>query len=258
VREISWVAPDLAAAEPRCCYASALELARAELSARRAHLKLRAARWPLWACGLPLHRKSWSVREARVLCAFREAGIAAVEPRIAGARIAARGGEAFLATRLASGPDLERALVRGEAPSAWPQRVGAALAAVHGAGFVHRDAFLRNLVCDGPALVWIDAHRGGRVRCAPWIAPRGFTYDLACLDLDLLAIAGESERKLFWEAYLAAAPAAPAESRLRARVAASRARLLRRFSSRRAAAQAALAARLGLDLSDLLRRWGSR
>ncbi|MBK9388445.1 MAG: hypothetical protein IPN34_26800 [Planctomycetes bacterium] len=258
MREILWVAPDLVSADLRGSYASALDLARAEVAAGRVHLKLRTARWPRWASGLPLHRKSWSLREARVLSVFRDAGLLAAEPLVAGARITARGGEAFLATRLSSGPDLERAVVRGEAHRAWPQQVGAALAALHRAGFVHRDAFLRNLVFDGPALVWIDAHRGGPVRWAPWLSPRGFPYDLACLELDLLAIASEAEGKLFWEAYLGAAPAGPAEARLRARVRAIRSRLLRRFSSRRAAVQAAQAARLGLELPELLRRWRSR
>ncbi len=255
MREITWVAPDLA--KPGCepGFAAVLELARREAADRRVHLKIRTARWPIWTAGWPLHRKCWSLREARVLRSLRAAGLDAVEPRIAGAQIARGEGRAFLATRLLRGPDLERAVLQREAPSTWAASIGAALAALHGAGFVHRDAFLRNLVLEGRALVWIDAHRGGRPRFAPWLSPRGFAYDLACLELDLLAIAEDAERRFFWEAYLADAPFPPPRHRLQRLVAAARARLVRRFLSRRAAVQVAQAARIGLGVDSLLQRW---
>jgi tRNA A-37 threonylcarbamoyl transferase component Bud32 len=262
VSELAWVAPGLdgslasASAELTLDYASARTLAHTAALRGEVHLKLRSARWRAWQRALPLHRMRWSLREARSLARLRGAGLPAVEPLAAGVRIGLRQGEAFLATRRCPGGDLELAIVEERAPRAWPDELAGALAALHAEGFVHRDAYLRNLVLDGERLLWIDPHRGGRLGCLRWLSPRGCAYDLACLELDLLALGRDREGKFFRAGYAARMPDLPSEARLRAAVERCKSALLARFLARRPAARAARAARLGLTLEELLRRWG--
>jgi len=82
------------------------------------------------------------------------------------------------------------------------EMLGAEVARLHAAGFVHRDLFPRNLLVgttgDRPTLSFLDAWRGGPGRAAPL---RGPTYDLACLLLYLPLLASEEEIALLCTCY---------------------------------------------------------
>lgn len=250
-----WIAADLARDHVLANYADALAWALREAQAERIYLKQRRASWKQWQRLLPLHRKTWCLGEARALERMRSAGISAAEPRLAAVLLKACEGDAFLATRTYAGSDLERGLVRNELSGGWSTSLGALMAKLHAAALVHRDFFLRNVLDHAGELVLLDAHRSQRMSHGAWLHPRGRCYDLACIDLDLLALAPSAERNFFWAAYLARVPALPRRAVLERRVARAKHGLLRRFSTKSPAVRTRRAAQLGLSEAELWQRW---
>lgn len=108
--------------------------------------------------------------------------------------------------------------------------LGARIAALHAAGFVHRDLHPRNLLVreapSGPEVLFLDAWRGGARRQL-----RGAAYDLACLFLHLPEWLDEREQGQLFEAYVRGREAQSAPIRPRTfarRVARGRRGLIRR------------------------------
>jgi len=125
----------------------------------------------------------------------------------------------YLFTEEVPGAPTLRELFAGE-PSALRtpalESLGSTLARLHARGFVHRDAFPRNLLVDtraaAPRIVFLDAWRGGVRR-----GLRGPTYDLACLLLFAPELFSAAEQTTLLAAYFRAArqaglPATPAAS----------------------------------------------
>ena len=154
--------------------------------------------------GLPAPR----LREFDNLAWLRDAGFLAPEPLAAGVRVTSlRASFQFLATRELPGRITLRAfLARGDEASlarrpAGLAELGARVARLHRAGFVHRDLFPRNLLVEesgGESVAFLDTWRGGPRRQPPG---RGIAYDLACLLLYLPDLVTGDEEALLLEHY---------------------------------------------------------
>lgn len=255
MKERVWIAADLAREPLLDRYSTARNWVELEAAAGRLHLKLRRASWGRLQGRFPMHRKWWSLTEARALERFRSAGIPAVEARLAGAEVGAQSGEAFLATRAYLGHDLQHALRHDQAAEDWPFALGTLAAQLHAAALVHRDFYLRNVLAVAGRLLLLDAHRSQRLRAFRWSHPRGRAYDLACMDLDLLALSSSADRNLFWASYLSQVPGAPASAKLQRWVERSKRGLCARFERKSAESRSARASQLGLSEAELRERW---
>ncbi len=151
-----------------------------------------------WLLGRPAPR----LQEFENLAWLRAHGFAAPRPVLAGALV--RGGAArfqFLVTE-----EVPRAHTLREAcrerddagREALARTLGAAVARLHAAGFVHRDLFPRNvLVVPGDERpLFVDAWRGGARR-----GLRGPAYDLGALALYAPVLFGPRAERALFEAY---------------------------------------------------------
>jgi tRNA A-37 threonylcarbamoyl transferase component Bud32 len=181
---------------------------RRELGGLRAYFKCsplrgkarvrHALRHALLAGGLP------RLREFENLAWLREHGFHAPRPLLAGVgfRLLLPSFQ-FLLTEAVEPARTLRELFEGEqrelrVPAL--EELGRELARMHAAGFVHRDAFPRNILFDGsvakPRIHFLDAWRGG-----PRPGLRGPSYDLACLMLHGAALFEPREAKCLFESY---------------------------------------------------------
>lgn len=187
--------------------------ARRERGARtvgplRTYLKASALRpWPALrhatrrVLGLGLPR--WN--EYRNLAWLRARGFQAPRPLVAGVWF--RAGlprYQFLLSEIVDAPTLAEVLAPGRStPEERRARIEALardLARLHGSGFVHRDAFPRNLLACGtaqaPTSGFLDCWRGG-----PGPGWRGPDHDLGCFLLDGAALLDPGEQACFLGTY---------------------------------------------------------
>lgn len=157
------------------------------------------------------------VIEYRNLRALENRGVAVVPPVLAAStsRLGLVRRELLVSAWLEDSPDVAALAADSESgrlESELAGAVGRAVARMHGAGFRHRDLFLRNLVAtrldvdEDPAdggyrISLLDCHKGS-FRHRPL---RGVAYDLACLDLDASTLLDHGSRVELLEACLAAA-----------------------------------------------------
>ncbi|MCB9882992.1 MAG: hypothetical protein H6834_14495 [Planctomycetes bacterium] len=167
-----------------------------------AQVKTFRVRAPRWSLRTRASARAL-VREGENLRTLGRLGIDAVLPMAFGWR--ARGGEveAFLATAFVEDAvDLEHL---ADLRPAVLQGLGECVGTMHRRRFVHRDLFLRNVLIPNRApqrLILLDC-RKGKLRKGLFanFSPRGFLYDLACLQLDLLARADLDAWKTFIDSY---------------------------------------------------------
>jgi hypothetical protein len=122
----------------------------------------------------------------------------------------------FLATEEVQDTRTLRELLTGDAPAderaAVLDALAREIARLHGAGFVHRDLFPRNLLVGGPGddprVLFLDAWRGG-----PGRGLRGPDYDLGCFFVYAADLLRPEEQRAFLDAYLARAPLAGGNAR---------------------------------------------
>ncbi|HED64783.1 MAG TPA: hypothetical protein ENJ09_04420 [Planctomycetes bacterium] len=210
---------------------------RIVLRGERAYLKhgpLRGSAARRYGLADLLGRPTPRIREFDNLSWLRAHGFAAPEPLAARLdRSGLRASYQFLATREIKGArTLREELEASDAErcAALLASLGAEVARLHGAGFVHRDLFPRNVlvVASGrsPRFAFLDAWRGGP---RPQPPGRGRTFDLACLTLYLPTLAGGDARRLLLESYSRSSP--QREGTLR-RIDACRARLISHLKKR--------------------------